>query len=340
MKYNHSKRWLLGLLLIGVGVIFFLQQWGYISFDIGDLIRMFWPLILVYVGLTGLLQGGFWGIIPLGIGAYYLLRNLNIITLSWTEFMSYGVPLALIGGGLWVLFKPKHFKREKSDWESKRENGDQPPNQTSGYAHSSHGSAPGNYPDYSDPNYPDPFKDVDYSKDTKHRDWDESFQSMEHGTSSSFDKESKDQASSKSWQFHMNMGSDYTNNKGKTINKSTFIGDFHLGQDYWELRPMNISQFIGDTTIDLTKAQVPYGETKINISSFIGDVKVYVPRDVDLGIRVSTSSFIGDVHLLKQKESGFMRSVEVESPYYQESSRRVRIEVSTFIGDVKVKKVG
>ena len=103
---------------------------------------------------------------------------------------------------------------------------------------------------------------------------------------------------------------------------------------------MNISHFIGDTTIDLTKAQVPYGETKINVSSFIGDVKVYVPRDVDLGIRVTSSSFLGDVRLLDQKESGFMRSVEVESPYYRESDRKVRIIVSTFIGDVKVKKVG
>ena len=63
---------------------------------------------------------------------------------------------------------------------------------------------------------------------------------------------------------------------------------------------MNISAFIGDTVIDLTKAQIPYGETKINISSFIGDVKVFVPEDMDLGVTVTTNSFIGDMSLLNQ----------------------------------------
>lgn len=340
MNHNHSKRWLLGLLLIAAGVIFFLQQWGYINFDFRDIIQTFWPLILVFVGLSGLLQGGFWGIIPLGIGGYYLLRNLNIITLSWSEFMRYGVPFALIIGGLWVLLKPKRFKHDKSDWKSEREERDPYPNHQNAYPNEPQGPEPTYYPDYSDPNYPDPFKDVDYSKDPKHIDLDQQFNTQQD-MNSSFDKENSDKASSsKSWQFDMNMGSDTSGNKGKTLNKSTFIGDFHIGQDYWELRPMNISHFIGDTTIDLTKAQVPYGETKINISSFIGDVKVYVPRDVDLGIRVASSSFLGDVRLLEQKESGFMRSVEVESPYYQESGRKVRIVVSTFIGDVRVKKVG
>lgn len=341
MNHNHSKRWLLGLLLIAAGVIFFLQQGGYISFDLSDIFQTFWPLILVFVGLSGLLQGGLWGIIPLGIGAYYLLRNLNIITLSLSEFIRYGVPFALIIGGLWVLLKPKRTKRDHSDWKSDREDWGQQPNHQNTDSNQSQGPAPTYYPDYSDPNYPDPFKDVDYSKDPKHRDLDEHMNRQQQDKNSSFDKEHGNKGpSSKSWQFDMNMGSGINSNKGKTINKSTFIGDFHVGQDYWELRPMNISQFIGDTTIDLTKAQVPYGETRINVSSFIGDVKVYVPRDVDLGIRVATSSFIGDVQLLEQKESGFMRSVEVESPYYQESGRKVRIVVSTFIGDVKVKKVG
>ena len=58
--------------------------------------------------------------------------------------------------------------------------------------------------------------------------------------------------------------------------RSGFIGDIYLGHDYWELKPMNISHFIGDTVLDLTKAQILPGETVINISSFIGDVKIYL----------------------------------------------------------------
>lgn len=124
------------------------------------------------------------------------------------------------------------------------------------------------------------------------------------------------------------------------INRSTFIGDFHFGKDYWELKPMNLSAFIGDTTIDLSKAQIPFGETRIYISAFIGDIKVFVPNDATVGIKVQMNAFIGDCKFLNAHESGMMRQVNQESMYYHESDRKVVIIVSTFIGDVKVKRVG
>ncbi|MGZ9583422.1 cell wall-active antibiotics response protein LiaF [Paenibacillus marinisediminis] len=330
---NLGKRWMLGFILIGAGVIFLLQQMGYISFDLGEMIRTFWPLILVFVGLSGLLQGGFWGIFPLGIGVYYLLRNLNIITLSWSDFMSYALPFGLIVGGLWVLFKPRKSRSNNSDWQGNNKNWNDDFKQEQKMSNQAPASS--SIPDYGDPNYPDPFKDVDYSKDIFNK---EVYGDVE--TSSKPKKGTNEESSTTSWEFEFGMGAGSHGSKKNKINKSTFIGDFHIGQDYWELRPMDISHFIGDSTIDLTKAQVPYGETKITVSSFIGDVKVYIPRDMDLGVTVTSSSFIGDVRVLDEKESGFMRTTNVESPYYHDASKKVRIVVSTFIGDVRVKKVG
>ncbi len=121
---------------------------------------------------------------------------------------------------------------------------------------------------------------------------------------------------------------------------SRFIGDVHIGQDYWELRPMNISHFIGDTTIDLTKAQIPLGETKIYVSCFIGDVKVFVPGDANVGVQVVSSSLIGDVRVWDQKRGGLFNSMSVESPFYADTDKRVVLVASAFIGDVRVTKVG
>jgi lia operon protein LiaF len=132
----------------------------------------------------------------------------------------------------------------------------------------------------------------------------------------------------------------WNHNDPNVINRSGFIGDIHMGQDYWELKPMNISHFIGDTVLDLTKADIPYGETKVNISSFIGDVKVYVPNDYDLGIQVVSSAFIGDVKVLGQKEGGIFTNVNAKSPRYSESDKKIKLIVSTFIGDTRVIKVG
>jgi len=132
----------------------------------------------------------------------------------------------------------------------------------------------------------------------------------------------------------------WTHGKPGVENRSGFIGDIHIGGDYWELRPMNISLFIGDTVLDLTKAQIPCGETRVNISSFIGDVKVFVPNDRDLGISVSSNSFIGDTKVIDRYEGGFFKNVKFETPYYHEADRRVRLNVSSFIGDVRIVKVG
>ncbi|QHW34959.1 cell wall-active antibiotics response protein [Paenibacillus rhizovicinus] len=122
--------------------------------------------------------------------------------------------------------------------------------------------------------------------------------------------------------------------------RSGFIGDIYLGHDYWELKPMNISHFIGDTVLDLTKAQIPSGETVINISSFIGDVKVYLPNDYEIGVHVVSSAFVGDVAVLENKEGGIFKNIDVETPFFGETDKKIRLHVSTFIGDVRVTKVG
>ena len=79
---------------------------------------------------------------------------------------------------------------------------------------------------------------------------------------------------------------------------------------------MNISHFIGDTVLDLTKAQILPGETVINISSFIGDVKIYLPNDYEIGVQVVSSAFVGDVAVLEQKEGGIFKNIDVETPYF------------------------
>jgi lia operon protein LiaF len=122
--------------------------------------------------------------------------------------------------------------------------------------------------------------------------------------------------------------------------RSGFIGDIYVGHDYWELKPMNISHFIGDTVLDLTKAQIPLGETRIHISSFIGDVKVFLPNDLEVGVNVVSSAFIGDVSVLDRKEGGMFKNMNVETSYFQETDKKIKLVVSTFIGDVRVTKVG
>lgn len=321
MRNGLGGRIIGGLVLIGIGGLFLLNQLGLVDVSLGYLFATYWPVFLILAGISQLANGnirgsGFIGsVVLLAIGGYFLARNLDLISLSPGDFFKFFFPLALIVIGLTVLFKPGNGKKNRpTDF--------QPP-------------AP--------PRPPVPPLGETYIPEMKSP-LDSMFGELEKEKAK--DQPQSEQEYKQSYQnygktkydtFGMGGGSSA---KRETFNKAGFIGDVHLGQDYFELHPTNISHFIGDTIIDLTKAQIPYGETKINVSAFIGDVKVFIPEDMDIGITAESSAFIGDLKVLKQKQGGFMSNVQAQSPYYNEASKRVKLVVSVFIGDVKVNMVG
>ncbi|MGE7054637.1 cell wall-active antibiotics response protein LiaF [Paenibacillus glucanolyticus] len=352
-----------GLLLIGIGVLFLLNQLDLINVDLGYIFSTFWPVFLIWFGLQSLIYargGALWGaVVPIIIGTYFLGRNLDLVDFSFGDLIKYAIPIILIGFGLQVIFKPRHHTPPPSppspdDFSShRREDYDlpEPPEarpldssldeeferrfgkpdkaDKADKTHSDpepasmHDREPGKGYRWDGQQHERPRQErEDRSRFRVHVDFDNDGRSYGDGS------DNTDHHHDQSWNGH------------DTVNKSSFIGDVHMGKDYFQLKPTNISQFIGDTVLDLTKAQIPYGETKINISAFIGDVKVFVPNDSDIGIHVTTNSFIGDMKVLEESRSGFMSNAGLESPHYREAGKKIRIIVSVFIGDVKVNRVG
>lgn len=320
MRNGLGGRIIGGLVLIGIGAIFLLNQLGIVDVSLGYLFATYWPVFLILGGISQLANGNFRGsgligsVVLFAIGGYFLARNLDMISLAPGDFFKFFFPLALIIIGLTVLFKPGN--------EKKKPNADFPP-------------APPRppVPPLGETYIPEMQSPLDSMFGELEKDKAKEQPKYEHEHKQSYQSYGKTNYGT----FEMGGGS---GGKRDTFNKSGFIGDVHLGQDYFELHPTNISHFIGDTIIDLTKAQIPYGETKINVSAFIGDVKVFIPEDMDIGITAESSAFIGDLKVLKQKQGGFMSNVQAQTPYYSEASKRVKLVVSVFIGDVKVNMVG
>jgi predicted membrane protein len=127
----------------------------------------------------------------------------------------------------------------------------------------------------------------------------------------------------------------------REVHRSSFISDMSIGQDYWELTDMTVSKFIGDTRLDLTKAKIPAGETRIIISHFIGDVKVFVPDDPDLDVRTTVSVMIGDMQIFNNNETG---NHHKDQRRYNEAGepalKRIHLIISMMIGDTHVQRIG
>jgi lia operon protein LiaF len=338
-----------GLIMIAGGVLFLLDHTGLVTLDFGALLHTYWPVFIIMAGVSGLLGSwrhgwgaGIWNLLVCAVGVIFLLHNLGVTGLSIGELFAYLGPAALIVFGLGLMFRPssryerppRHPDRSYYDIY-----GDQPP-----------GPDGGKWEDWAD-------KAVDKVSDK--------IGELADKAEKIADKAAwKAQKAAEKWErkrarhewrehfrhhhHHHHHYQDYSHDYIKTFgpgsgamqHKSGFIGDVILGKDYWDLQPMSISHFIGDTLIDLTKATIPYGETKLVVSAFIGDVKMLVPADADVEIAVTASSFVGDMNVLDRHETGMFRSIRTETPNYRESERKIRLIVSTFIGDVLVKKVG
>lgn len=364
MNGSFFNRFITAGIVIAIGVVFFLNQTGIIStqLSIGEMISNFWPLILIVIGLKGVFSkdshkhgGGFWVMIIIGV--VFLARNMGWSDWSIGDIIPYIWPIIIILVGINMLRKPSRKRRKQDvppsdDWKS-----------YDGYGDGDVPPAPPLHPGPTDPFSPEqeqkqagsvngaPFQQngfeggkskIDLEKEQPIGSvWKE--QAKQHYSDQRKEWKQQYREQRKEWKNeknHCSGKSEWWNNDPNTQTRSNFIGDIHIGHDHWELQPINISHFIGDTVIDLTKAQIAYGETKITVSSFIGDVKVYVPNDYEVGIHVQSSVFIGDVKFLGKKEQGMFKSMNMASPSYAEADKKIRLVVSSFIGDVRVTRVG
>jgi hypothetical protein len=116
------------------------------------------------------------------------------------------------------------------------------------------------------------------------------------------------------------------------------IGKLEVRPEDWELTDLDFQSGIGDIRLDLSRAKIPRGESRIVISGWVGEVAVTVPPDV--GVSANGRVSVGTVAILGRRADGLGRELSVDSPDYAGAERRVRIEVDLLAGNATVDRVG
>ncbi|WP_374685844.1 cell wall-active antibiotics response protein LiaF [Promineifilum sp.] len=121
-----------------------------------------------------------------------------------------------------------------------------------------------------------------------------------------------------------------------TASHIILIGDLERGGQ-WALAHEEIWSFVVDANFDLTKADIPPGETVIRAFSFVGDFEIYAPAEV--GVALDLASFVTTLKIDGQKEEdSFLSPVHWRSEAYKAAERRVRFELTQFVGDIKLRR--
>jgi predicted membrane protein len=121
-----------------------------------------------------------------------------------------------------------------------------------------------------------------------------------------------------------------------TRSSTVLIGDFDRAgpgelsaEEYWG--------FIVDANFDLTKYDVPPGETIIRGFSFIGEVEIFAPADV--GVAINGASFVTTLKIGgEEEETSILSPANWKSDGYKMAERRVRFDLTQFIGDIKLRR--
>jgi predicted membrane protein len=104
----------------------------------------------------------------------------------------------------------------------------------------------------------------------------------------------------------------------------------------WQVMDQENWVLVGDVILDFTQAEIPRGETVIRGFGLVGATRVWVPEGV--GMTVASTAIVTDAKVLGQRREAFLISSPLVSEDYETAERKIRLEVTYLIADVKVKR--
>lgn len=315
MKQGMLERIFWSLLLIGIGVGLILNNFQILRFDVGDFIRRFWPALLILVGgkmiVEALLRarktGGWFfssliGFVLIVVGWNLIAEEIGFQEIEWSMLWGLIGPIILIYIGLSLLMGDKWKRKGKKNpyWEKGT---DMPPKTDRGY-------------DTRDEFYPE-------------REHDEEEEKIATGRKKTGETGSK-------WRDFFESEGYYTEgkNRKRKFYKSSFIGEIKLGKNLFELEDLSIWNGIGDISIDFSKAIMAEGETEVEIRGLIGDVKLYIPREIP--VEINANVWIGEYRIFDEHENGWGKGYTYKSPDYEIAPRKLRLIIDYKIGDIRI----
>ncbi len=118
----------------------------------------------------------------------------------------------------------------------------------------------------------------------------------------------------------------------------TFMGGANVGgAQPWKLESGSYFAFMGGIDMDLTSAEIPQGETVLDLTAVMGGIDVKVPKD--LAVVYEGSAVLGGVTFKDQEDGGIIAGRRVEHNIDESTKSIVRIQARAIMGGVEIKEV-
>ncbi len=116
-----------------------------------------------------------------------------------------------------------------------------------------------------------------------------------------------------------------------------FMGGANVGgAEPWKLEGGSYFAFMGGIEMDLTRAELPEGETVLDLTAIMGGIEVKIPGD--MAVIYEGSAVLGGVSFKDQEDGGIIASRKIEQNIDKLNGRRVRIQARAIMGGVEIKE--
>lgn len=114
-----------------------------------------------------------------------------------------------------------------------------------------------------------------------------------------------------------------------------WLGDQTIGNQVYQWHDVNLKELAGDTIIDLGNTLLPVNrENVVILQKGFGNTRILVPFGT--GVYLEHATFMGDVKFSDQRHPLKNQTLQIKTPDYQKSERRIRIVTSILVGDLEV----
>jgi len=136
--------------------------------------------------------------------------------------------------------------------------------------------------------------------------------------------------------FNLLRGRAFSGGKG---GRFTFMGGSNVGgAQPWKLESGSYVALMGGIEIDLTTAEIPDGETMLDLTAIMGGIEVKIPKD--LAVIYDGSAVLGGVTFRDQDDGGIIGGRKVEQHIDGSSEKIVRIQARAIMGGIEIKEKG
>lgn len=119
----------------------------------------------------------------------------------------------------------------------------------------------------------------------------------------------------------------------KGSEKIAFWSGIEIGSSRWSLENKSYTAFMGGIDIDLTSAEIPDGDTEINMTAVMGGIDVIVPDNVNV---VCKGSFVfGGIEFIDKSSGGIISTVHEERQV--NSNKTIIFNCDVVFGGIEVK---